>query len=320
MAKLFLTTFVAWFGLAQGHYTFLRLRHNGEWKEPIQYIRFGHHYTSSLFYLLANGINSDKTAPYRETPLWNTNVWERGYQWPTYYLDEPNSVRCGRGNMDHAADTEVLTVQAGDTFEIAQIAAAPSEWREEYYADCPDDLGFCNSGASHGEWTIIHPGPVIVHLGKVPDGQEIATYDGSGEWLKIYTKGLEWREEESPETPIYWLPFNNRGTPPRFVFQIPAQTPPGQYLMRMDQVNPGLYPDGLSLAELYPTCAQLNIQSNSTAALPAGVKIPEAMIHHAPGMYCSRAMSNGSRIDPRWEYPGGPIWDGETLTPDIPVV
>jgi hypothetical protein len=103
--------------------------------------------TTSLFLTsCSSDDDSDKTAPYKETPLWDTNVWERGYQWPTFYLDEPNSVRCGRGNMDHAADTEVLTVQAGDTFEIALVPPAPSEWKEEYWKDCPNDWGFCNPG------------------------------------------------------------------------------------------------------------------------------------------------------------------------------
>lgn len=72
--------------------------------------------------------------------------------------------------MDHAADTEVLTVQAGDTFEIAQISAAPSEWREEYYTDCPDDLGFCNSGASHvSTGPLFPPAFLMLSIGAMDD-------------------------------------------------------------------------------------------------------------------------------------------------------
>jgi hypothetical protein len=36
-------------------------------------------------------------------------------------------------------------------------------------------------------------------------------------------------------------------------------------------------------------------------------------------MYWSYEMSEGLQIDDRWEYPGGPIWNGETLVPDLPV-
>jgi hypothetical protein len=55
--------------------------------------------------------------------------------------------------------------------------------------------------------------------------------------------------------------------------------------MRMDQIWPGTYSGQyLSLAQMYPSCAQLNIKSNNNTALPKGVKIPEALIHQPPGM------------------------------------
>jgi hypothetical protein len=87
--------------------------------------------------------------------------------------------------------------------------------------------------------------------------------------------------------------------------------------MRMDQIWPGIYPDGMTLAQLYPSCAQINVE-NGNGTLPAGVKIPEVFIHQAPGMYTSLGMATGKKIDNRWEYPGGPIWDGVKLTQDVP--
>jgi hypothetical protein len=36
-----------------------------------------------------------------------------------------------------------------------------------------------------------HWGPRTVHLSKVPDGQDVTTYDGSGEWTKIDAVGVE---------------------------------------------------------------------------------------------------------------------------------
>ena len=32
---------------------------------------------------------------------------------------------------------------------------------------------------------------MILHLSRVPAGQDVRTYDGSGEWLKVRTYGLE---------------------------------------------------------------------------------------------------------------------------------
>ena len=63
---------------------------------------------------------------------------------------------------------------------------------------------------------------------------------------------------------------------------IPAQTPPGQYLMRMDVLWSGAQP-GQIQAQMYPSCAQLNIVSDSKTALPEGVRIPEIFADDQPG-------------------------------------
>lgn len=47
----------------------------------------------------------------------------------------------------------------------------------------------------------IHPGPLIIHLSKVPDGQNISENDGSGDWVKIYTMGLNITQDQ----PLSWL-------------------------------------------------------------------------------------------------------------------
>lgn len=112
--------------------------------------------------------------------------------------------------MAWAKATETLTVKAGDTIEIAHQRLEPVEWREEMWNNCPDGYGSCTwEGGIHrrmvrlcviNPWhyrtvtyskkDFIHSGPLVIHLSKVPDGQDIGTYDGSGEWVKIYTLGL----------------------------------------------------------------------------------------------------------------------------------
>jgi len=37
-------------------------------------------------------------------------------------------------------------------------------------------------------------------------------------------------------------------------------------------------------------------------------------------METSLEMYNGKKLDDNYEYPGGPLWDGEKLTVDKPVV
>lgn len=58
---------------------------------------------------------------------------------------------------------------------------------------------------------INHPGPYLAHLSPVPDGQTVQEYDGSGEWVKIHSKGLELKEDGS----VHWLPYNNQKLPER---------------------------------------------------------------------------------------------------------
>jgi hypothetical protein len=56
---------------------------------------------------------------------------------------------------------------------------------------------------------IVHSGPVSTYLSAVPEGKQIGQYDGSGEWVKIHTTGVEIRKDM---TKPYWLPNNNTDT------------------------------------------------------------------------------------------------------------
>jgi hypothetical protein len=50
-----------------------------------------------------------------------------------------------------------------------------------------------------------HEGPASVFISRIPDGQDIASYDGSGEWQKIKTWGVEFRDEGAS---TFWLPIH----------------------------------------------------------------------------------------------------------------
>jgi hypothetical protein len=61
------------------------------------------------------------------------------------------------------------------------------------------------------------------------------------------------------------------------------------------------------------------MKSDGTAnALPKGVKFPEIMHPDMPEMLVSEEMSNNQKADEGYYYPGGDIWDGETLRVDYP--
>jgi hypothetical protein len=58
-----------------------------------------------------------------------------------------------------------------------------------------------------------------MHLSKAPAGQDVSTYDGSGEWVKIHTSGL--RIDKTLPNPVVWAANNNGGDPARVSAQLP---------------------------------------------------------------------------------------------------
>lgn len=63
-------------------------------------------------------------------------------------------------------------------------------------------------------------------------------------------------------------------------FKISEQTPAGAYLLRVDLV----FNYWNTVAQLYPSCAQIIVESNATGALPkTGVRFPEAYEPSMPG-------------------------------------
>ncbi|KAI0424435.1 glycosyl hydrolase family 61-domain-containing protein [Xylaria sp. FL1042] len=299
-ASYIFVALVAAVATAQAHFTFARVRQNGEWLEPTRYIR-------------------NKTSPFEERDSPDTNYNVRLYNAPTYAItDWPDSVRCGRDNMAHAADTDILTIRAGDTLEFAHQRADP-EWPPEMWNNCPDDRGSCQ----YADWNptgivrLNHVGPFIAHLSKVPEGQDLHSYDGSGDWVKIYSLGLDLKNDSLQ--PVHWLPSNDEGIPARFMFDVPKETPAGDYLLRADLVNTGAFESNFIIpAQLYPSCLQIRVESDFQGSLPLGIKIPEDLMNESPGMTVSRSMDRAEKVDEDYVYPGGMLWTGTEMIVDKP--
>ncbi|KAF6817652.1 fungal cellulose binding domain protein [Colletotrichum musicola] len=144
-----------------------------------------------------------------------------------------NDMRCNTGSQANATRTKIAKVKAGDT------------------------IGFgTNLGAQ-----IQHPGPIQVYMSKAPGA--VTSYDGSGDWFKIYQLG--------PKNPLTadvssWKVYNKN----RIDFAIPKDIPAGQYLVRIEHI--GLHrPSG---TEMYFNCAHVEV-SNTGGSLPRQTaKIP----------------------------------------------
>ncbi|KAI8947023.1 glycoside hydrolase [Xylaria longipes] len=266
---------------------------------------------------------SNKTSPYDDLGVTVDFPWTlRLYNDPTWPIDRPESVRCGRDHMNHALSTEVLTVRAGDSVAFAHQLKEPAEWTSAQFLNCPEGRGTCDDeGYTLG---LYHEGPVVAHLSKVPEGQDVHTYDGSGEWTKIYTIGVRTRGPgDFSGPPFIWLPHNDGKLPPKFEFTIPPQTPAGQYLLRIDMIWPGtvMKQQNYTLyTQMYPSCAQIQVESDAIGdSLPKGIRIPEDLSPTSPGMMVSEYMHYGRTMDEDFVYPGGLRWDGENLIVDKPV-
>jgi hypothetical protein len=133
----------------------------------------------------------------------------------------------------------------------------------------------------------------VVHLSKVPEGQDVHTYDGSGDWVKIHSLGLK-----STKPPLKWILYDTYPPPHVCLYRyslgvfsrlLAADDFQNPFANTAGAMTDEYYPigeDGI-LAEMYPTCAQLNIVSDSQTPLPEGVRIPEIFNPYGPGKYSS---------------------------------
>jgi hypothetical protein len=90
--------------------------------------------------------------------------------------------------------------------EFASLSGEPSMWTDANWNNCPDGQGTCSSGPGSADaYPWYHPGPVVVHISRVPDGQTVQTYDGTGEWIKMYVFWSYRSSWWSPDLPFATL-------------------------------------------------------------------------------------------------------------------
>ncbi|KDR78014.1 hypothetical protein GALMADRAFT_64786 [Galerina marginata CBS 339.88] len=137
--------------------------------------------------------------------------------------------------------------------------------------------------------TIYHLGPAAIYLGKAPS--TVASWDGSGaNWFKI----AEWGASFNPFT----FTDLNAG---QLTTTIPASTPPGEYLIRIEQV--GLHVAGAP--QWYISCAQIKITGSGTGN-PSKVSIPGYVSANDPGL----TVNIYSPVPTSYTVPGPKVWRG----------
>ncbi|KAK8068471.1 hypothetical protein PG996_007583 [Apiospora saccharicola] len=173
----------------------------------------------------------------------------------------------------------------------------------------------CNKGARAGDGTktytvkagdkigfklfnnefIEHPGPGFVYMSKAPGS--VASYDGSGDWFKAYETGLCKGNAASDGNWCSWQKD-------RLEFTIPAKTPPGEYLVRVEHI--GLHEAHAGKAQFYMECAQLKIEGPGGGSPAPLAKIPGIYKANDPGIAYNKWTSNPAP----YVMPGPKVWDG----------
>lgn len=157
-----------------------------------------------------------------------------------------NDFRCNTGSQGYASKTGVYKVKAGD------------------------EIGF----GTDFNALIQHPGPMQVYMSKSTT-DDVRKYDGSGDWFKIYELG----PQDFGSDGITWGVTDKSN----FTFTLPKEVPSGQYLVRIEHI--GVHGAGeWGGAEIFFNCAQIEIESDSTATPGPTVKIPGVYDGYEPGI------------------------------------
>ena len=97
-----------------------------------------------------------------------------------------------------------------------------------------------------------------------PPSDDLKTYKGDGDWFKIYYWG--------PKNDVEWLDYNQT----QVNFTVPLTTPPGPYLLRIEQFMPT---QSQNYTQWYVNCAHVNVMG------PGGGDLRTAGTAKFPGTY-----------------------------------
>ncbi|ROT37753.1 hypothetical protein SODALDRAFT_333508 [Sodiomyces alkalinus F11] len=185
------------------------------------------------------------------------------------FLQPSDDFRCNSGSFANAGRTEVARVSPGTR------------------------VGFklWNRG------TIIHPGPMTIHMSRAPG--DVRQYRGDGQWFKVYEDIIC-----GPMNPLRdtdWCSWGRANVE----FTLPADTPPGQYLVRVEHI--AIHGAQSGDTEFYFTCAQIEVTGNGNGNPGPLVRIPGLYNPNDPAL---RFFIYGAREYPYNQVGSHGVWRG----------
>lgn len=152
----------------------------------------------------------------------DASPYDRMAPYETYNqaMIETTNMTCGKNAFNYAQYTSTATVQAGSK------------------------LGFRTQGSDVISGEIWHEGPAQIYMTRAPDGVALEEFTGwDSDWFKVAYWG--------PLTETKWYTEDKE----ELIFDLPATTPPGKYLLRVEHWMPlpGSY------SQWYINCAHINV-------------------------------------------------------------
>ncbi|KAK3388020.1 glycoside hydrolase [Podospora didyma] len=198
-------------------------------------------------------------------------------------------VRKNSNSYNPAFPSEIV-----DTNELrCNKGAKPSASVQTYEVKAGDKIGF----KIFNNELVEHPGPGFVYMSKVPEGSSLGSYDGSGDWFKVWETGLCGK---NPGSDRDWCSYGKD----RLEYTIPEKIPPGEYLVRVEHI--GLHEGHKKKAQFYIECFQLKVSGNGGGTPGPLAKIPGIYKQTDPGI----AYDKWAAKPAAYVMPGPAAWDG----------
>jgi hypothetical protein len=206
-----------------------------------------------------------------------TNDWEyirensNGIMPTKQFLQPSDDFRCNSGTFNNAGKTKVYKVNPGDKigFEL---------W---YYA------------------TMKHPGPLTIHMSKAPG--DVRQYRGDGDWFKVHQMVICRQPSNGYLQDSDWCTWDKA----QVEFTLPRDTPPGQYLVRVEHI--AIHGAQSGDTEFYYECAQIEVGGNGSGNPGPLVKIPGLYDSNDPAL---RFFIYGAKSYPYTNIGKHSVWTG----------
>ncbi|KAF2664585.1 hypothetical protein BT63DRAFT_93205 [Microthyrium microscopicum] len=142
-----------------------------------------------------------------------------------------------------------------------------------------------------------HPGPGFIMMSKA--SSNASSYDGSGDWFKIWESGLKPGGQTNHDNA--WETYGKK----QMEATIPATTPPGEYLVRFEHV--GIHENHKNKSQMYFECAQVKVTGAGGGTPGPMFKIPGVITASSPMI----TFSKWGPAKSTFPMPAPAVWTGQ---------